>query len=213
MCRNYCWSMFLRFSRLFHRKAGGHAAGALGFYAESWDSAFSHDRAFRTVFLGCGFPNPFAVDMGQVEGERASAEVGAVIIGGMPFAAEVAAVSVDAPFVPDGGSGGIARNRYFRAEVGIPQGGEVKGNPPVVYPAANASAGVRFRGGGGRNAQLTGDGAVLIFLQGQGSRAGSAACSRDGALVGIFRHNGGAGDGRQRQQSSRESADEGCFHT
>lgn len=85
--------------------------------------------------------------MGQVERERAPAEVGAVIIGRMPFAAEVTTVPGNMASVGDSGSGGIARNRHFRAEVGIPQRGEVKDNPPVVGPAANASAGIRFHGG------------------------------------------------------------------
>ena len=130
------------------------------FRGEAWLKYLLYVYAFPKAFVnfrpragmgldgGCvdGF-NPPAVDMGQVEGEGAAAEVGAVIVGRVPFAAEVAAVSGDIASVGDGGSGGITRNRHFRAEVGVPQGGEVKGNPPVVSPAANASAGVRFRGG------------------------------------------------------------------
>ena len=140
--------MFYCSVRLLHRKAGGRAASALGFYAESWNFSLFCGRVFCTVFLDSRFSgNGSAVDMGQVERERAPAEVGAVIVGRVPFAAEVAAVSGDIASVGDGGSGGITRNRHFRAEVGVPQGGEVKGNPPVVSPAANASAGVRFRGG------------------------------------------------------------------
>lgn len=140
--------MFYCSARLFHRKADGSTAGALGFYAESWNSSLFYGRAFCTVFPGSRLlGDGFAVDMGQVEGEGAAAEVGAVIVGRVPFAAEVTAVPGDMASVGDGGSGGITRNRHFRAEVGVPQGGEVKDNPPVVNPAANASAGVRFRGG------------------------------------------------------------------
>ena len=140
--------MFYCSVRLLHRKAGGRAAGALGFYAESWNFSLFCGRAFCTVFLDSRFSgNGSAVDMGQVERERAPAEVGAVIIGRMPFAAEVTTVPGNMASVGDSGSGGIARNRHFRAEVGIPQRGEVKDNPPVVGPAANASAGIRFHGG------------------------------------------------------------------
>ena len=84
--------MFYCFAGLLRRKAGGRAASALGFYAESWNFSLFCGRAFCTVFLDSRFSgNGSAVDMGQVERERAPAEVGAVIIGRVPFAAEVTA--------------------------------------------------------------------------------------------------------------------------
>lgn len=141
--------------RLFHRKAGGCAVGSHGFYAEIWDYAFFHVRASCAVFPGCLFPvDGPAVDMGQIEGEGAAAEVGAVVVGRVPFAAEVAAVSGYVPFVPDGGPGGAVHDGHFRAEVGVSQGGEVEGNLSVVDPAANAPAGEWFSGGGRRDTQF-----------------------------------------------------------
>ena len=92
--------------------------------------------------------------MGQIERESAAPEVGAVVVGCMPFAAEAAAVFVNAPFVPDGGAGGAVHDGHFRAEVGISQGGEVESNPPVVHSAANAPAGEWVSGRGRRNAQF-----------------------------------------------------------
>ena len=93
------------------------------FCGEAWLKYLLYVYAFPKAFVnfrpragmgldgGCvdGF-NPPAVDMGQVEGEGAAAEVGAVIVGRVPFAAEVAAVSGDIASVGDGGSGGITRS-------------------------------------------------------------------------------------------------------
>ena len=81
------------------------------FFAWLINDGFGRGRSSRCFWFG----NRSAVDVGQVEEERAAADAGAVIVGRVPFAAEVTAVSVDIPVVGDGGSGGIARNRHFRA--------------------------------------------------------------------------------------------------
>lgn len=169
---------------------------------------WQHFRAVVPFWL----TNRSAVDMGQVEGEGATVEVGTVVVGRMPFAAEVAAVSGDVPFVPDGGAGGAVHDGHFCAEIGVSHGCEVEGNPPVVDSAAKAPAGVRFRGGEGRDAQFAGNGPVLVFLQGQNPGAGSAARSAYRASVGVFRHNGGARDRCEHQQRCRENVNVVCLH-